>query len=437
MPLVSSSVRSRTGVASLLALTLSLAFAGCSPDEGEPDAGSGVIDDLVAGDAGLFPPPRSDAGPREDAGPSAPTLCPPDDGFEENDERASAARLEDGEEIEAIFCGGEDDWFALEVRNGCQLEVRLRFDPRDGDLDLSLYGPDGTLVGASSTPGDSELIVITTQRSGVYSARVRGGQRVSARYRLRMSSTCAAELDCPADDAYEENDDADSAYPLAAGTPAVGIICPNDDDWFSVQVPRGCVAVADLSFTHASGRDLDLRFLRPDGSDGASSLSTTDNERAVESGTNAGPLKVRVNGFSGATNTYRLVVGRVCEPELACPMDDPFEPNDERASAARLILPVDVPAVACGADEDWYRFSVRAGCTVNVRATFLHADGDLDIELRNSSDTVLASSRSASDDEELSYTATSALTAYLRAYVFQGNGTPKYRLSVEETCPDD
>lgn len=415
---------------------LVLALAGCAGDDGV-DAGDEPPRGIIAGDAGLLPLPRPDAGPDEDAGPAQPSLCPPDDAFEGNDDRASAAPLEDGQEVEAIFCGGVDDWFSLEVAAGCQLEVRLRLDPRLGDLDLALYGPDGTLVGASSTPGDTELIVLTAQQTGTYSARVRGGQNTKAKYRVRMTSTCSADLTCPEDDRYEENDDADSAYPLSAGTPVVGIVCPDDEDWFSIQAPRGCLAVADLSFSHAIGRDLDLRFVRPDGTSGAYSLTATDNERAVESGTSGGPLKVRVYGFAQGTNTYRLLVDRVCEQELTCPGDDPFEPNDDRASAARLVPPVDVPAVACGADEDWYRFSVSAGCTVDVSATFSHADGDLELQLRNSSDTILALSRSSSDNEALSYTSPSSTTLYLRAWVFQGRGTPRYRLSVVETCPED
>lgn len=419
-----------------LGVGLPLSLAGCPSGDGEPDAGSGPLVGIPPGDAGLFPPPRPDAGPDDDAGPGGPALCPPDDGFEDNDDRASAAPLVNGQEVEAIFCGGEDDWFALDVGAGCQLEARLRLDPRLGDLDLSLYAPDGTLVGASSTTGDRELVSVTTQQAGVYGARVRGGQGTKAQYRVRMTATCASELSCPADDFFEENDTQETARALSEGTPAVGIACPDDDDWFSFPTPPGCVAVAELDFVHSSEGDLDLRFVRPDGTNGAYSLTVTDDERAVESGTSEGPLAVRVYGVAGDTNTYRLVLDRVCETDLACPADDPFEPNDARADAARLHPPADVPATACGADEDWYRISVSAGCTLDVVATFSHDDGDLDLQLRNASDTILASSQSSDDDEELSYEATSATTTYLRVFVYQGNGTPRYRLAVTESCPD-
>lgn len=422
-----------------LALLVALvpALAGC-PEGGGADAGSEPPRGIVAGDAGLFPPLPPDAGPGDDdaGGPAVAPICPPDDGFEENDTRATAAPLPSGQEVEAIFCGGEDDWFALEVESGCLLEVRLRLDPRLGDLDLSLYGPDGSLVGASTTIGELERVSVTTLASGTYSARVRGGAGTTARYRVRMTATCAADLSCPADDPLEDNDDQESARPIANNTPVAGIICPEDEDWFSFQAPPGCVAVADLAYTHRSGGDLDLRFVRPDGTNGGYSLGVDDDERALEGGTAAGPLSVRVYGVGQATNTYRLQVARVCEADLACPADDPFEPNDERTAAARLFPPADVPATACGADEDWYRVGISAGCTLDVTVTFSDDDGDIDLELRNGSNTLLASSRSSTDDEELSYTAESATTAYLRVYVFQGNGTPRYRLSAVETCGD-
>lgn len=419
-----------------LVVALSATLAGCPQSVGD-DAGSDPPRrGIIAGDAGLFPPPPPDAGADDDAGPGPPPLCPPDDGFEDNDERAAAAPLTSGQEVDAIFCGGEDDWYALEVASGCQLEARVRLDPRFGDLDLSLYGPDGTLVGASTSAGETELVSLPAQTSGAYTARVRGGQGTMARYRVRMTATCAAELSCPADDAFEDNDAAEAARPLAEGTPAIGVVCPDDEDWYSFQAPPGCAAVAELDFVHSTEGDLDLRFVRADGSNGGSSLSVDDDERAVEGGSAEGPLFVRVYGVGSDTNSYRLEVDRVCEDDLACPADDPFEPNDERTAASRLFPPSDIPATACAADEDWYRVSLSSGCTLDVVASFSHDDGDIDLELRDSSDTLLASSRSTDDDEELSHTADGFTTAYVGVFVFQGGGTPRYRLSVEESCPD-
>lgn len=414
--------------------SLAALVSACSPGE-NADAGSGdPPQGIVARDGGLFVP--RDAGRVNDAGPQAPALCPPDDGLEDNDERASASPLTSGQELEATFCGGDDDWFSLEAQTGCQVEARVRFDPRGGDLDLSLYGPDGTLVGASNTAGASEIVSVSASGPGAYSARVRGGQSVKTTYRVRLTATCASELSCPADDAFEENDAEDAARGVSQGSPAIGIVCPDDSDWFSFQTPAGCAAVAELDFVHSAEGDLDLRFQRPDGSEGGRSLSVSDDERAVEGGSADGPLLLRVYGVGADTNTYRLTVNRVCSEDLACPADDPFEPNDERTESVRLYPPTEIPATACASDEDWYRVTVSSGCTLELAVDFSHAEGDLDVELRDSSDAILASSRTSTDDEELSFTATSFTTAYARVFVFQGGGTPRYRLSLVESCGD-
>ena len=75
-------------------------------------------------------------------------------------------------------------------------------------------------------------------------------------------------------------------------------ICPSDEDWYSIAT-AGTVRV---EFTHASG-DLDIQAFDASGTRVGASEGTTDVEQVnVPAGGS-----IRVFGYSGATNTYRLV----------------------------------------------------------------------------------------------------------------------------------
>ena len=98
-------------------------------------------------------------------------------------------------------------------------------------------------------------------------------------------------------DAMEPNNARTAAH-AAAGTVQGLKICTGDDDWFSFAA-GGTVRV---EFTHAAG-DLDVQAFDAAGTRVGASESTTNVEQVnVPAGGT-----IRVFGYSGATNTYRLV----------------------------------------------------------------------------------------------------------------------------------
>ncbi|MDQ3335983.1 MAG: hypothetical protein M4D80_12510 [Myxococcota bacterium] len=98
-------------------------------------------------------------------------------------------------------------------------------------------------------------------------------------------------------DAMEPNN-ARSAAKAATGTVQSLRICASDDDWYSIAT-AGTVRV---EFTHASG-DLDVHAFNAAGTRVGASEGTGDVEQVAVP---AGGF-VRVFGYSGATNTYRLI----------------------------------------------------------------------------------------------------------------------------------
>ena len=120
----------------------------------------------------------------------------------------------------------------------------------------------------------------------------------------------AAPVRCPDDDLYEENDDDLSAAPITTSEAITAIICPDDEDFYEIDVPANCTLLAELIFRHAAG-DLDLRLRDAGGTTLASSLSVSDYE-TIETDLSAGLYTFRINGFNGAENGYALRANLDC-----------------------------------------------------------------------------------------------------------------------------
>ena len=180
---------------------------------------------------------------------------------------------------------------------------------------------------------------------------------------------------------------------------------PGDEDWASVRVCAGGTLDARVSFTHALG-DVDLQLL-----DASSPLVTsnglTDSERVTYTTAAEQTLYVRVYGFSGASNTYRLTLDVIdCNrtPEQARP-----------ARAGRYAG----ERVESGLDE-WYSFTTCAGGALDAQLSFSHAAGDVDMQLFDAQGSLLSSSLSLGDSERVGLAPTAAGVLYVRVYGFSG-----------------
>jgi hypothetical protein len=113
-----------------------------------------------------------------------------EDAFEPNDTRPEAARIEPGTPVEGALCGEGDDFFAVDATAGCTLSAALTFDVEGGDVDLLLFGPEGQLVGASSTATEREDLEALTAVDGTFAFRLRGLLRGTATYTFDVERTC-------------------------------------------------------------------------------------------------------------------------------------------------------------------------------------------------------------------------------------------------------
>jgi hypothetical protein len=403
---------------------LVLVAAACAcVDEARPPPPIGAGDPIGQPDAGAIY--EADAGP----------LVCEDDANEDNDDRENARPAIAGEII-GTACGDDDDWYSIASAPGCTVLARMAQQPDSlGDVDVLMFDPDGQLVGSSSTVDQVEAINVPASKTGDYAVRLRSGSRDIVPYTLTLTSTCPADLTCPADDSLEDNDAATSPATLVEGVAHDGILCGIDQDWFFVPVTVGCIATAQVLFTDATG-DIDLELFRADGvTRVGNSAGTGDSERVMKVVTEGG-LRYRVFFFSGAeANTYRFVVDETCASQIACPSDDPFEPNDSPAQAQRMFGGLDEAIGTICANDDFFDVVPQQGCTLHATLAFTTVDGDLDLELLRASDgTRISISQGTDNDEQIDFAAPDASTIVLRVFGFNG-ASNSYRLHLETTCP--
>ncbi len=87
----------------------------------------------------------------------APQVCPVDE-FEENDIEDDATAVTEGAHTGLSVCKADDDWYSFPAVASDTLMVDLTFLQADGDIDATLYNPDGSTAGSGITTDDNESI---------------------------------------------------------------------------------------------------------------------------------------------------------------------------------------------------------------------------------------------------------------------------------------
>ncbi|NJL22499.1 MAG: T9SS type A sorting domain-containing protein [Leptolyngbyaceae cyanobacterium SM1_3_5] len=110
-------------------------------------------------------------------------------------------------------------------------------------------------------------------------------------------------------------------------------------------------------------------------------------------------------------------------------MSDRYEDNDSRLSASPLGNLQGVGSIVNLSidDEDWFEFTLATPGTASsaIGLDFLHADGDVDLQLLNANGGVIGSSTSTSNSESISLNGLAAGTYFIRAYGFSGATNPQ------------
>ncbi|MBN2497024.1 MAG: hypothetical protein JXR96_20700 [Deltaproteobacteria bacterium] len=367
--------------------------------------------------------------------------CATDDVFEENDSSGSAApltfpALNTAEDFVGLTaCSGDDDWFVFDAPAGARIEASILFEDSYGDLNMALYAdPQASPLDTGTSTTDNESVTYTTAAEGTFYLRIYAVGSGGNSYQLRLEHK---EPLCSQEDAFEPNNDEDSAWRMDMPDPGPDgypdlLLCMDDQDWFAFPLDAGDGLEIEVLFLHSAG-DIEAYLYDPDGEYVDSSISSSDNEEVEERNAEmSGLYKLKVYHSSGSYSRVQDYALRVSYyPDGVDPSceDDLLEPNDEPAAASPLGATMS-NAVLCGGDRDWYSLPVLAGERVTITCLYDDANGkDLNMDLVDADgQTVLAGTGGVStllNRAELSYRSDAAATLYLELYMV--NPAPDYR----------
>ncbi len=208
-----------------------------------------------------------------------------DEAFEPNDSPDKAQELKLGQakdgsqklegDAALTLCPGDNDWLAVNVPPGTRIAARaeVAWPPEDdedddsGDLEaqatghppagvaLALTGPTGKDVLAAATDdgrGTVELPERKATSKGPYLLHLTGlpDDEVTATLHIEARPPCTS-----LEDDMEDNDTPQKAVPLLEPEPLDAQICPNDPDWYAVDLAPGesLFVFASAKGDHAKG----------------------------------------------------------------------------------------------------------------------------------------------------------------------------------------
>ncbi|NJN88118.1 MAG: hypothetical protein HC881_19770, partial [Leptolyngbyaceae cyanobacterium SL_7_1] len=354
------------------------------------------------------------------------------DRYEENDVLLTAFNLGTLSGVGAIanLSIDDDDWFQLTTTAPGTAEslIQLDFRHAEGDIDVVLVDANSTILRSSTGTTDGESLSLEGLAAGTYFLRAYG-------YDAANNSNYTLRFNLPgnnSDDPYENNDSRNSAANLQTITTTTLLsgLTARDHDWFrfTTIAPGTTGSSVRIDFLHDNG-DLDLRLVNVSGRVIDSSASIDDGEEISLAGLAAGTYYIRVSGAAGAVNAYYDLT-------ITPPGDraDAYEDNDTATSPSvlgTLTNPFSLAGLSI-TDADWFQFTTTNPGTAEsfVRADFLQAEGDIDLQLLDVNGTVIGTAEGNGDRHQISLNGLAAGTYLVHLYGYNNATNPNYTLSI-------
>ena len=343
-----------------------------------------------------------------------------DDEYEENDIRATAFDLSLHEQtwlsaIDGLGIQADDDWFKITVAPGyLRVLVDCEFTHADGNIDIALVDSTGSSLATSEGSGDVENIDFVVPESGVYYIRVHQGNAGNT-YDLRWRDA----LDDSKPDLVIESIAHSPANPVANDVVTFTVTVRNQGRGaaaavFNVAFWPDRASAPTISTASALSKDYNLGI--------APGQAATLQFAATAPTAGTYTAWAFVDRFQGASEIVEEDEANNAGPSpvgFSWSVDDRYEPNDARASAFDLSGHAgtwlsEIDGVAVQGDDDWYR--IEAGAAVErlkAECRFVHAEGDINLALYDSTGVRVDLSAGLTDGESIDFEVPGPGTYYL------------------------
>jgi hypothetical protein len=364
------------------------------------------------------------------------------DQFEDNDNFAGAYTLP---VADATYTGltintaNDDDYYRIVPTTSGTVSVSVAFTHSQGDIDMRVFNASQTQIGISDATGNAESFSWNATAGQAYFIRVYGYQgATNPSYSMTIDVPGTAPPVIPPD-SLEENDTFATARSLTASDQtysSLTINAANDDDYYAIVPANSGTLVVSTAFTHSQG-NVDLQVLNSSQVQLGLSNSMANAEQLSLAVTAGQTYYVRVFGASGATSpNYSLTIDVPSAPPVI-PADS-LEENDTFATARSLAASDQTYSsltINAANDDDYYSIVPANSGTLVVSTAFTHSQGNVDLQILNSSQTQLGLSNSTTNSEQLSVAVTAGQTYYVRVFGASGATSPNYSLTVDVPAP--
>jgi hypothetical protein len=340
----------------------------------------------------------------------------------------------------SIHTNTDQDIFKFQISGQTtdQHYISIDFNNSYGDLGLGLYNSQQQLIDYSDGYSDFEGISLAGLTNGSYYIQVYGYAGSINDYNLTINAP--GTTSSIATDPFEANGGNNT---LQTATylknfdwgQQVGFkvwenlsIGTSDQDWFKFDLQKTGTSgdYVGLSFDTYQG-DLDLELYNASGTLIKSAKGFRDIESVSLESLAVGTYYAKVVGFSGKTNPdYTLFINT--------PGSDRFEENDTKDQAKILSRTSNLQTWDSLSidDQDWFKINLPSGVTSNdfVSISFDHSQGDIDLELYDSTGTTkLQQSTGVGNIEEISLAGLSG-DYYVKVFGYNNAINPNYSLTV-------
>jgi hypothetical protein len=235
-------------------------------------------------------------------------------------------------------------------------------------------------------------------------------------------------------DAYEPASNAMATAPsFTIGDMLEGSICTGDEDFYRLSL----TADANYAFTatgwDSSTADIDIALVSADGDPVAWSDGTGDMESFEYCPAEGGTYYLWIMAATPAAGIYLVEVTSSGSCSTTTCTDD-YEENNSSTYAADIDCGgEETIARICEGDEDWYQVFVSASADIEVLLTCEAGGGDIDLFVKNSAGTTLASSVDYGCEEYVSATLPSGGSYFIRIDGI-GSDTAEYSFICETSA---
>jgi hypothetical protein len=306
-----------------------------------------------------------------------------------------------------------DDYYSFNVTTPSNFSLSLT--GLSANADVQLLNSSGTVITTAAATGSTSESITSLLSAGTYYARV---------YQFSGDTTYGLSLTAlPVDNAGNTLATARAVGTLTATQSFSDWVGSVDlDDYYSFNV--GTQSNLTLSLTGLSA-DADVQLLNSSGTVITTSAATGSTSESITSLLSAGTYYARVYRYNGDT-TYGLSLNAT-----ALPVDNAGNTLARARAVGTLTATQSFSDWVGSADiDDYYSFNVGTQSNLTLSLTGLSADAD--VQLLNSSGTVITTSAAGGSSSESITRQLSAGTYYARVYRYSGD--TNYSLSLNATA---